>query len=37
MMKNSGGQGMFDVDNKKIEAINPENINTLFKDVAGMH
>ena len=23
MMKNSGGQNMFDIDNKKIEAIKP--------------
>lgn len=37
MMKSSGGQNMFDIDTKKIEAIKPENINTLFKDVAGMH
>ncbi len=28
---------MFDVDTKKVQAIKPENINTLFKDVAGMH
>lgn len=37
MMKNAGGQNPFDIDNKKIEAIKPEKINTLFKDVAGMH
>jgi ATP-dependent Zn protease len=37
MMKSSGGQNMFDMDTKKIEAIKPENINTMFKDVAGMH
>jgi ATP-dependent Zn protease len=36
-MKGSGGQGIMDIDTKKIEAIKPENINTLFKDVAGMH
>ena len=35
-MKAGGSNNMLDMDTKKIEAIKPENINTLFKDVAGM-
>lgn len=31
------GSGLDMFDKKKIEAIKPENINVLFKDVAGMH
>jgi ATP-dependent Zn protease len=37
LMKAGGSNNMLDMDTKKIEAIKPENINTLFKDVAGMH
>ena len=37
LMKKGNSENMFDFNAKKIEAIRPENINTLFKDVAGMH